>query len=35
MPEAEAPPGTHMIRLEVKDSQGRTATALITLVAER
>jgi hypothetical protein len=22
MPEAEAPPGTHLIRLEVKDSQG-------------
>jgi hypothetical protein len=29
------PPGTHLIRLEVKDSQGRTGTALIKLVVER
>jgi hypothetical protein len=35
MPEAEAPPGTHIIRLEVKDSQGRTTTTLIKLVIER
>jgi hypothetical protein len=35
MPDAEVPPGTHLIRLEVKDSQGRTGTALIKLVVER
>ena len=35
MPDAEAPPGTHVIRLEVKDSQGRTGVAFIKLVVER
>ncbi len=35
MRDAEAPPGTHVIRLEVKDNKGRTSTALIKLVVER
>jgi hypothetical protein len=29
--EAEIPPGSHLIRVDVKDSQGRTSTALLKL----
>ncbi|MGZ3234789.1 MAG: hypothetical protein ACXU7O_08830 [Croceibacterium sp.] len=35
MHDAEVPPGTHVIRLDVKDSQGRTTSTLIKLVVER
>jgi hypothetical protein len=31
MDQAEVPPGVHVLRLDVKDMQGREATALITL----
>jgi hypothetical protein len=31
MDQAEVPPGIHVLRLDVKDMQGREATALITL----
>lgn len=31
MPDAELPPGDHLIRVDVKDSDGRTATTSFTL----
>jgi hypothetical protein len=31
MPDAELPPGDHVIRVDVKDSEGRTATTSFTL----
>jgi hypothetical protein len=31
MSQAEVPPGTHIIRLDVKDTQGRASTAIIEL----
>jgi hypothetical protein len=31
MPEAELPPGEYMVRVDVKDSDGRPATASFTL----
>jgi hypothetical protein len=31
MKDAEAPPGIHMLRLDIKDKQGRTTTAIIKL----
>ena len=31
MDKAEAPPGTHMLRLDLKDNQGRVGTAIIKL----
>ena len=34
MPNAEAPPGTHLLRVEVKDSLGRTSVSLIKLIVE-
>jgi hypothetical protein len=35
MREAEVPPGVHVLRLDVKDSQGRVSTALIRLAVEK
>lgn len=35
MKQAEIPPGNHVIRVDVKDSQGRTSTALFKLSVER
>lgn len=32
MPQAEIPPGTHTLRLDLKDAQGRVGTATIKLV---
>jgi hypothetical protein len=34
MPEAEAPPGTHLLRVELKDSLGRTSISMIKLIVE-
>jgi hypothetical protein len=34
MKDAEIPPGAHLIRVDVKDSQGRTSTALLKLTVE-
>ncbi len=34
MPDAEVPPGTHMLRLELKDSLGRTSVSEIKLVVQ-
>jgi hypothetical protein len=31
MPAAEVPPGTHILRLDLKDAEGRAATSTITL----
>lgn len=31
MPEVEVPPGTHVLRLDVRDQQGRSSTATIKL----
>jgi len=31
IPDAELPPGDHLIRVDVKDSDGRTATTSFTL----
>ena len=36
MNQAEVPPGVHMLRLDLKDAQGRIATVMITLtIADR
>ena len=35
MKQAEIPPGTHVIRIDVKDSQGRATTAMIKLSVEK
>jgi hypothetical protein len=32
MDQAEVPPGTHVLRLDIKDKEGRTGTAMIKLV---
>ena len=34
MPDAEVPPGTHLLRLELKDSLGRTSVSVIKLIVE-
>jgi hypothetical protein len=34
MPDAEVPPGTHLLRLELKDSLGRASISTIKLVVE-
>jgi len=34
MPNAEVPPGTHLLRLELKDSLGRTSVSVIKLIVE-
>jgi hypothetical protein len=34
MPDAEIPPGTHLLRLELKDSLGRTTVSVIKLLVE-
>ena len=34
MPNAEAPPGTHLLRVELKDSLGRTSVSVIKLIVE-
>jgi hypothetical protein len=34
MPNAEAPPGTHLLRVELKDSLGRTSISVIKLIVE-
>ena len=32
MDQAEVPPGTHTLRLDIKDKQGRTGTAMLKIV---
>jgi len=34
MPDAEVPPGTHLLRLELKDSLGRTSVSVIKLIVQ-
>jgi len=34
MPDAEVPPGTHLLRVELKDSLGRVSISIIKLVVE-
>jgi len=34
MPNAEAPPGTHLLRVELKDSLGRISVSVIKLIVE-
>ncbi len=34
MPDAEVPPGTHVLRLELKDSLGRTSVSEVKLVVQ-
>ncbi len=34
MPDAEVPPGTHLLRFELKDSLGRTSISVIRLIVE-
>jgi hypothetical protein len=34
MPDAEVPPGTHTLRLELKDSMGRTSVSEVKLVVQ-
>jgi hypothetical protein len=34
MDAAEVPPGTHVLRVDIKDKQGRTGTAMIKLVVK-
>lgn len=35
MPGAEVPPGTHVLRVDLKDAEGRSATSMITLKVEQ